>query len=470
MKRIVCWTLLFVCSCIATAQSQSIDILLNHAQTRSANVGVYIQNLRTGEVIDSYRENNLIPPASVIKVLTTATALEILGSEYRFPTMLEYSGVIEHGVLRGNLYIHGYGDPTLGSTSQAFLQTWVKAIVAAGIYEIDGAVIGDVSYFDGDAMNPGWLWEDIANYYAPGIYAIAYMDNTMNIVLQSGHVGQIARVISTQPVVPGIQFENHIRCTETTEDGAFVHGLPYQNIRYLTGSVPSSRGSFGVRGDIPNPALLLAQHLTTALKKAGISVTKEAAYIAENDLTHRTRLYEHLSKPLREIVKKTNMRSVNLYAEMIFRVLGARLSVPGSIHNSDLAVHSYWHNRAVDIQSAILKDGCGLAPQDGISAKSLVQLFAYMNHSTEHEAFYQSLPVSGQSGTLKGMLAGTALEGRVHAKSGTIAGTKNFAGYIEMPNGDRWAFAVMVNSAQGKARTIQPIIEQYLLDVYRKHK
>ena len=93
-----------------------------------------------------------------------------------------------------------------------------------------------------------------------------------------------------------------------------------------------------------------------------------------------------------------------------------------------------------------------------------------MAHSTHKEAWVASLPVSGQSGTLKSLCPKTELEGRIHAKSGTIAGTKNFAGYIDMPNGETWVFAILINSAPGKAKNIQTVIQQYLLDVCREHK
>jgi D-alanyl-D-alanine carboxypeptidase/D-alanyl-D-alanine-endopeptidase (penicillin-binding protein 4) len=121
-------------------------------------------------------------------------------------------------------------------------------------------------------------------------------------------------------------------------------------------------------------------------------------------------------------------------------------------------------------QKAIIKDGCGLAPQDAVSAQTFVQLLTIMKQSPNADAWMASLPVSGQSGTLKTLCPDTPLEGRIHAKSGTIAGTKNFAGYIDMPNGDTWVFAILINSAPGKAKNIQTVIQQYLLDVYRTHK
>ena len=459
-------------SIAVSAQTPYLEQLLRNRQVQNANVGVYIKNLNTGKVIEAYRSNNVVPPASTIKLLTTATALEIYGSGHRFETVLEYSGYIRNGVLNGNLYIKGYGDPTLGNLKDGtgFMKQWTNAVKEAGISKIEGGVVADISFFDGNALNPAWLWEDAGNYYAPGIFALSYLDNTMNIVLRSGAAGSVAEVLYIVPEVPNLQIENHIRCTQTEEDGAYVSGGPYHNFRYLTGSVPSNRGTFGVKGDIPNPGLLLAMHFTDALRKNGIETRDAAAYRSENDLIPRQRIYTHRSDTLGAIVSETNMRSVNLYAESIYRTFAQRISVPCTLNNSENFVRNFWRQRGVDLSSAIIKDGCGLAPQDAMSAETFVQLLTYMSRSREFEAFYKSLPVSGESGTLRGFLAGGVLKGRVHAKSGTISGTKNYAGYIDMPNGERWAFAILINSATGKARNIGPAIEKYLTDVYRANE
>ena len=436
-------------------------------------MSVLVQNLNTGEVIDSYRPDHVVPPASVMKLLTTGAALETMGPGFRFPTILEYTGTIENGVLHGDLYIKGSCDPSLGWKGRtAFLDKWIKAIREAGIQKIDGAVIADMTMLDAEAQNPNWLCEDAGNYYAPGIFALNYYGNTMNIVLQSGEPGSVAKVLKTEPAVEDVYFINHIRCDKITYDGAFVSGLPYSRERYLTGAVPSNLGTFGVKGDLPNPGLLLARHLTNRLREAGITVKRDATYIADfNPLTPaRTVIYTHYSEPLSEIIKETNVNSNNLYAEALFRYLGTRYTLPGTIHNSQDLLRDYWRRRGVTIQNAIIKDGCGLAPQDAVSAKTFVQLLTIMSRSENKEAWLASLPVSGQSGTLKSLCPQTELEGRIHAKSGTIAGTKNFAGYIDMPNGDTWVFAILINSAPGKAKNVQTVIQQYLLDVYRANK
>lgn len=452
-----------------------LSVLTTHPITRDANVGVLICDYHTGDTIDAYRENCVIPPASTMKLLTTATAVDMQGHDYRFQTPITYTGYISDGVLHGDLYIEGRGDPTFGSRyvgSRAFLYKWLQQLRNMGIKYITGSVIADASYFDADALNPAWLWEDAGNYYAPGIYALSYVDNTMNIVLRSGPVGTIAEVLNTSPVVPDVEFENHIRCTPTYGDGAFVHGVPYSNRRYLVGSVPSNRQTFGVMGDLPNPPLTLSRELTKVLRSGGIVVTGEPKYISEApaDAPMRNVLFFQESEPLSRIIEHTNHKSDNLYAEMLFRSFGARYRTPCTIHNASDFVREYWRNRGVSLRTARILDGCGLAPQDAVSPAQFVQILRYMYGSHEREAFVESLPRSGESGTLQSFLAGTALHGCVYAKSGTIGGTKNYAGYIFLPDGRVWVFAVMVNSANAKSRAIQHVIEQYLLDVYKTNK
>lgn len=473
MKKLGFLCVLMISWLYVNSQQSALEAFVTQPLVESANVGIYIKNLSTGKVMASYRENNVIPPASTMKIITTTSALEILGNDFRFPTYLETDGEIKDGILHGNLYIRGTGDPTLGSQrvgNQSFLYHWVRALRQAGIREIDGQVIADATFFDGDAINPQWIWEDIGNYYAPGIYALPYMDNTMNVQLRSGQIGSVAEVIKTLPYIEGITFENHIRCTAITYDGAYVHGVPYCNHRYLVGSVPSNRGVFGVRGDIPNPPLLLAQHLTMRLRENGIRVAKEAGFIAENAPSGRTVLYEHQSEPLSTLVKEINQESNNLYAEQVFRYLGSKIALPCTIHNSATTIQNCWFHRGISLQRCFIMDGSGLSPQDAVSAKTLVDLLSFMQQSKEKEAFIASLPVAGESGTLRSFLRDTELAGKVIAKSGTTSRIKSYAGYMYLQNGEILAFAVLVNNANGKAKNVQKAIEKLLLDVYQKNR
>ncbi len=447
----------------------SLNNFLSNPALRNANIGVCVKNLNTGNTVVDHRSAFVIPPASTQKLLTTTTALELLGPDFRFSTYLETDSNIVDGVLLGNLYIRGTGDPTLGSQKigdQLFLYRWVQSLRQKGIREIRGNIIADVSFFDGDAINPQWIWEDIGNYYAAGVYALPYLDNTLNIQLYSAAIGQVATVVKTIPYIEDIEFENHIRCTSITYDGAYVHGLPYNNKRYLVGSIPSNHGIFGVKGDIPNPPLLLAEHFRQRLEEQGIKVGGKADYITESINAERSALYEYRSEPLSEILKEINQNSNNLYAEQLFRYLACRMSVPCTIQNSVQVMQNCWRNRGINLQNCFIMDGCGLAPQDAVSAGTLVQLLSYMNKSNNRATLMESLPVAGESGTLKGFLKNTPLQGNVCAKSGTTSRIKSYAGYMTNQQGETLAFAILVNNAACKSRQVQTMIEQFLLDLY----
>ena len=183
-----------------------VNFLTSHPLTGQANMSVLVQNLNTGEVIDSYRADKVVPPASVMKLLTTGAALETLGPGYRFPTVLEYTGTIENGVLHGDLYIKGSCDPSLGWKGERFSRSMGQSGQKAGIQRIEGAVIADMTMLGRRSTNPNWLCEDAGNYYAPGIFGLNYYGNTMNIVLQSGEPGTVAKVVKTEPDVEDIVF------------------------------------------------------------------------------------------------------------------------------------------------------------------------------------------------------------------------------------------------------------------------
>lgn len=462
--------LVFLCATALhlAASSKAPSIFTAHQGTRNASISAMVIKASTGEIVDAYNQDRVLTPASCTKLITTCTSLELLGSDYRFSTYLETNGSIKDSVLNGNLYVRGTGDPTLGSSkvgNRNFMAQWVNALKRKGIRQINGNVIADLSFFDENAANPCWQWEDLGNYYAPGIFSLAYMDNTLNIQLQSGAVGTKAEVIGTTPECPELTFQNTIKCANISYDNSYSHGMPLTTVRRLTGSIPANKGTFNLRGDIPNPGLALVRDFITRMSDSGIGVSGEADYILEKDTLPRTLLHEHKSEPLSVIVRETNITSNNQYAEQLFRFLGSRRGVPATIDQSIGVELDYWQSKGVSFQSAIINDGCGLAHNNAISAHMFVNLLNYMRSSKEWESFYASLPISGTSGTLTSLLRDTPLQGLVHAKSGTLSHVKSYSGYIEMPDGETYIFSVIVNNASCKARVTTNLIGKYLLAV-----
>lgn len=446
---------------------------LDEPSLRCAHVSFVFQDAETGKTISQHNPHTLATPASMTKLFTTATALELFGGDYRFATTLETDGeLLADGTLQGNLYIVGTGDPTLGSFKQGnrnFLFTWLKEVKRHGIKQIEGKVIADISFFDPEAINAQWIWEDIGNYYAPGILALSYMDNTLHIQLQSGPIGSKPAITKITPEIDGLQFENHLKCTSVSFDSAYVHGVPLHNQRYLFGSIPANQGYFGLKGDIPNPGLLLAQHFTQLLREASVKVNNEAEHTWNRDTT-RTVIYTHLSPPLRDIVWEINQKSNNHYAEQLFRHIGSKMGIPSSANHSINTIKSYWRTRIWD-DNYFLADGSGLSPQNAISAATFVQLLHYMTQQSKHKAdFLHSLPTAGQSGTLTSFLSGTELEGRLQAKSGTTRRIKSYGGIIHTAEGKHYTFSIIVNNASCSPRNLQYLIQKLLRDVCRENR
>ncbi len=461
---------LFCSITLLASPDKAVEDFTKHSYLRTAEISLLVKNTDTHETVAEHRPEHMASPASITKIITTSTALQMLGSDFRFKTYLETDGYIDaQGTLHGNLYIRGTGDPSLGSRyvgNHNFYYTWIAELRKLGIKHITGNIVGDTSFFDAESLNPNWIWEDIGNYYAPGSFALSYLDNLVNIQLKSGPIGSKATVIKTIPHLDDIEFENYLTCTEITYDGAYVHGVPFSNKRYLFGSVPSNRGVFGVRGDIPNPALLIAKHAHGWLTQAGISIDGTPSYEREMSSKPRKVLYTHYSPTLLEIATETNLQSNNQYAEQLFRFLGSKAKTPASIHHSTGIIKQFWRKRMIRIDREFLRDGSGLSPQNALSAKLFVDILQYMySNKTFAEDFISTLPVAGHSGTLRSFLANTPLSGKVQAKSGTSSRVKSYAGYAEGPSGTKYTFAIIVNNSNVKPRTIQTLIERLLVNV-----
>lgn len=437
---------------------------------QNANVSLLVKNLKTGEVLYDLNSKNCRIPASTMKVVTTATALEMFGSGYRIETKLAIDGEIgKDSTLNGNLYIIGSGDPSLGSEKTGdkdFLNKWVSAVRKAGIKNINGRIIADESVFEKQVINPKWSWEDMGNYYAPGIHGISYLDNTFRIFLKSGKPGSSTELIRTEPEIPDLVIDNYVKSSSITFDNAYFYGAPNTPYRFVTGEIPANKSEFPVKGDIPNPALLLAQNFHIKLAEKGSIIAQTPEVVCDN-ACKKFIIYKHLSPPLSELVTETNIKSNNHYAEYIFKQIGGKYATPATTDAARKNIENFWKSKGLPINQLFQYDGCGLSACDAVSAQFFVDLLTYMKRDSKYaDVFYASLPIAGISGTLKEILSGTRLQGKVHAKSGTIQNVKCYAGYIEQTD-STMVFSIMVNYPNGTSKEVVKKIEEFLLAITR---
>ncbi len=460
---------------ILPAKGQSaIDQFVNQSILKNALISISVVDLNNQKVMHSHMAGHPITPASTLKLITTATVLEKLGSQYRYQTTVAYKGKINNSILTGDIIIVGSGDPSLASSKidpgkeknprTVLIDQWVKKIKAAGISRINGNIVVDISCIDTVGVNPKWTWDDIGNYYAPGIYGISYLDNALKVTFKTGKIGDLAVIKGTDPKLPEMAFKNSVRGTETKSDNAYFFGVPGENLRYVSGEIPANRDSFVVKCDIPKPALLLANDIKSALVASGVKV-EGTAIQTTNSIKNAIPIFTHESPELIDIITETNMKSNNHFAEYLFRTIAMQNQKPATIQGAIKEINSFWKSKGLPMNQLFLKDGSGLSPNNAVSAEFYTDLLVYMYTKSKYSAdFVKSLPVSGRSGSMAGVLKGTKLQGKVWAKSGTIDNVKAYAGYL-IDGEKKLAFAVIVNNAAGNSWQVLTKIEDFLLNL-----
>lgn len=437
-NKIVLLCLLICLHLLAGAQTPApVKWLLQAPYMRGASFSLVVKDVQEGRTVYSYDTDRLQSPASVLKTVATATALEILGEDYRYPTTLEYDGILENGTLEGNLYIKGSGDPSLGSSHFApgqnkFLSTWIAALQKAGIKHITGSVISDESIFDTEGVSIKWLREDMGNYYAPGSYGISIFDNMYKLSLQTGAAGTRPVLKGTEPDIPFIRFKNYLKAAPVSSDSAYIIGAPLDDVRYLYGVLPANREAYVLKGDIPDPALYLARYLTDQLQQKGIRVDgSPSCYRIEVEENRwkkgeRKEIVTTYSPTLREIASICNHVSHNLYADALVKTVGLqykprRNEMISSFGRGVQVVKEYWEKKGLDVFPLRMNDGSGLAPADKVSAGFMGELLVYMaTESAVSDAFIASLPQAGIEGSVRNFLKGSKLQGKAHLKAGAL--------------------------------------------------
>ena len=482
-NKIVLLCLLLCLHLLAGAQTPApVKWLLQAPYMRGASFSLVVKDVQEGRTVYSYDTDRLQSPASVLKTVATATALEILGEDYRYPTTLEYDGILENGTLEGNLYIKGSGDPSLGSSHFApgqnkFLSTWIAALQKAGIKHITGSVISDESIFDTEGVSIKWLREDMGNYYAPGSYGISIFDNMYKLSLQTGAAGTRPVLKGTEPDIPFIRFKNYLKAAPVSSDSAYIIGAPLDDVRYLYGVLPANREAYVLKGDIPDPALYLARYLTDQLQQKGIRVDgSPSCYRIEVEENRwkkgeRKEIVTTYSPTLREIASICNHVSHNLYADALVKTVGLqytprRNEMISSFGRGVQVVKEYWEKKGLDVFPLRMNDGSGLAPADKVSAGFMGELLVYMaTESAVSDAFIASLPQAGIEGSVRNFLKGSKLQGKAHLKSGGITGVRSYAGYITK-DGKTYAVAVFSNNYSCSMSRMTGALEKLLLQLF----
>lgn len=447
------------------AQPNSFSEVFTQPAYSGALVAYKIIDLDSSLTLYEQNAQMALTPASIMKLLTTATALEVLGQDFQFKTSLFIKGNIKDSVLYGDIILVGGGDPTLGSRyfpNRNPFEDFRVALKKKGINKINGNIIADDSHFSEEEIPDTWVWGDLGNYYGTGVSGLNYHDNTVFLEFSSGNVGDTTKLISLEPNYPSLHFKNWVTAQNINSDQAYIFGSPYDEKRLVKGSIPKNRNSFKVKGSVPNPPLFAASVFKSYLDSNNLMVS--GSVLVNRNAHADTNLVlvkNYFSPKLKDIVYQTNQFSINHYAEVLARELG-RKNGNGSFASGVKYITKHWEKQGVDVSFLFIEDGSGLSRHSALSPNTMTRILEIMFYSENRDAFQSSLPVAGKSGTLINMLKDTHAENNLKAKSGSMTRVRSYAGYVTSKSGRHLAFVIMVNNYSNFSLEIRKDLEKFM--------
>lgn len=449
------------------AMCREINETIEKSQFANARWGVIAVSMKDGRVLCERDGRKLFNPASIQKTLTAVIGLDKLGADYRWKTGIYGSDQIDSsGTLDGDLIVYGEGAPDFDS---AALDNLIAQLQSKGLKRVTGNVIGDSSYFRGDAIGDGWTWNELQWYYGAEASALTFNDNQAFVNVENGEgratTDYLQVTVGNPTPISGSQGESDKNANY--EAGGIKRGLD-NNSFYVWGNVKS----FGARVSVHNPAELVAKNLKENLEKKGVKIEGEVRsrdWKSSDalDVSKAEKLAETESQPLVEIVKRMNKHSVNLYAELILRTVGKKFSsevpqniqIPQNVRGDDIAgaaiVKKWLLEHKIAAGDMQISDGSGLSRLDFVTPESFARAFIYAAQSNYAQSFTDSLPISATDGTLGGRLG--KAKGRVLAKTGTIMYVNSLAGYAQRNDGEIITFAVITNNDTHKGGSVGTI-------------
>lgn len=409
-----------------------------------ASISLYVIEAATGKVVFDKNSRMGLAPASTQKIITSVSAYELLGQDYKFITNIGYQGTITNGVLKGNLIVNGSGDPTLGSwrwegtKPDYVLDEWTKKLKAAGIQKIDGSVLANTGNFAYQAIPDGWIWQDIGNYYGSGAYALNWKENQFDLQLTSGNA--VGDAVLVKKDGAPVDYHNELRAAaKGTGDNAYLY---FDGS--ISGTIPVNEKNFKISAAETNPVGVLLADFALRLKAAGIdSKIPDATGTQDRAQTHGATVAGGVVKPVVQQVSPAmdsiiywfNKKSINLYGEALVKAIALQNNKPAATDEGVKLIRDFWKQKGIGSGELNMEDGSGLSPLNRVTTHAQVEILKYAKSKSWFPAFYDALP------EYNGM----------KMKSGTISGVKGFCGYHKAKDGKEYIYSFLVNNYQGPA-------------------
>ncbi len=425
--------------------SKAAEVLRSDPQMKHAILGLSVVKTATGEKVLEINAQTGLAPASCQKTITSAASMELLGPQYRYSTVLGYDGEIVDGVLNGNLYVVGNGDPSLGSwrfdsTKEEKVWTgWIKALKDAGIIKVNGDLVGIDSKWEKETLPGGWIWDDIGNYYGAGTSALNWRENQYDLVMSSGsEIGSKVSLVRAKPQPYLVSLEMDVRsAAKGTGDNTSIYLPPYALKGFVRGTIPVDEKAFAVSGSFPDPSLQLISTFAEKLNAAKLSPNR---FFVSNDkkLPVLKTIYTQWSPTLDSLNYWFMKKSINLYGEAFAKTIAAEKTGLGSTDEGVKIIKQFWKEQGIESSALRIQDGSGLSPQNRVTTDALVSVLQFAKTRPWFPYYYDALPTYNQ----------------MKLKSGTIGGAKSFAGYHTAKDGTEYAVAMIINNYEGSAAEI----------------
>ena len=444
------------------------EALLGTTPTNKGEWGLLIADAESGETLYEQNADKYFVPASNMKLFTTALALAKLEPEYRFHTTLETRGTISsEGVLGGDLALVGHGDPNLsnrkfpyelkeefdGPPEKAIVEL-ADALVAKGVKEISGDVIGDDSYFPRERYPNGWEIDDMVWEYGAAISAIVVDDNTVALTLTPGEQAGNPVQAGVAPATPDFTVENEvITSAADVKPDLTLTREPGANIVVVKGSLPAKSAPRKLVLAIEEPAQHAAATLKRLLEERGVKVTgaAKARHAQEAGSGDPAVLAEHVSVPLGDAVKLINKISQNLHTEMLLRTVARQNGAWATPDELMKVPADFYAAAGIAPGDVIQADASGLSRHDLVTPRAIVTLLSFAQRQSWFGFYYASLPVAGVDGTLEDRMKNTLAAGQIHAKTGSVEHVRTLSGFANTPGGRRVIFSFLSNNQGGKS-------------------
>lgn len=419
-----------------------------------ATVASIVIDCQSGKVIEEHDGNRQMTPASLTKLVTTAAALEKLGAGYKYKT---YARLLGDGAIR----FIGSGDPTMNSkyfkwhTIQELTEKLLSEISAKGEDRTEYWLQLDNSYITGAPYPSKRLWEDMGNYYGATPVAFNIEDNTNIIKFDSpNEVGKQCAVESHWRKI----INNYVKTYAKSSDSVYIYGLEGMT-QYASGAMPTGKRDFEVKASMYAPISYTSARIGKCFQDHG----KNISQVNQGNINYHHDIKAEVvseSPSVASIAKVTNHESVNLYADALMLELGKNRNGTTSWDEGLAALRQY--TERITGKKAHLYDGSGLSPMNTLSPRQIAEVIRHMLNSENAHHYENTLAKAGIDGTLRRLGKGTAIEGRVKGKSGSMTGVIGYAGIIERRNGQKYIFCIIVNHYEETNVEIRSKITEWL--------